>query len=91
MPHAIRNASRVSSIPPPTHPLYVCAADPGPREPLGMPVRNPFFALRAMVLSVRMRPVPVVFLLFAFSLQLSVRFLSVLGRRGTFSAAGDRG
>ena len=88
--HAIRNAIRVHSISPLAHPLYVCAAEPGPREPLGMPVRNPFFALRAMVLSVRMRPVPVVFLLFAFSLQLSVRVLSVLAPGTTGSELGDR-
>jgi len=89
--HAIRNASRVHSISPIAHPLYVCAADPGPREPLGMPVRKPFFALRAMVLSVRMRPVPVVFLLFAFSLQLSVQALSVLAPGVTGSVLGGRG
>ena len=44
----------------------------GPRESLGAPVRKPFLNLRETPLRVRMRPVPVVFLRLAFSLQLSV-------------------
>lgn len=43
----------------------------GPLAPFGVPIWKPFFALRAIVLSFRIRPVPVVFLRFAFSLQLS--------------------
>lgn len=43
-----------------------------PRAALGEPVWNPFLNLRATVLRYRMRPVPTVFLRFAFSDQLSV-------------------
>lgn len=43
-----------------------------PREPLGVPVWKSFLNLRVTVLRYRMRPVPVVFLRLAFSLQLSV-------------------
>lgn len=48
----------------------------GPLAPLGAPVRKPFLALRAIVLRVLMRPLPVVFLRFAFSLQLSASYVS---------------
>jgi hypothetical protein len=44
----------------------------GPRAPFGVPVRKPFFARRATCFNVLMRPVPVVFLLLAFSLQFPV-------------------
>lgn len=44
----------------------------GPFAPLGVPVWNPFLNLRGMSFSVRMRPVPVVFLRLAFRPQLSV-------------------
>lgn len=43
----------------------------GPFAPLGAPIWNPFWNLREMVLSVRIRPVPVVFLRLAFIPQLS--------------------
>ena len=43
----------------------------GPRAPLGVPTRKPFENFRDTVLRVLMRPVPVVFLRLAFSLQLS--------------------
>jgi len=44
----------------------------GPRAPLGVPFWKPFLKRRGTDLSERMRPVPVVFLLLAFSPQLSV-------------------
>ncbi|KAL2161174.1 hypothetical protein VTH06DRAFT_8393 [Thermothelomyces fergusii] len=43
----------------------------GPRAPLGVPVRNPFLNRLETVLRYRSRPVPVTFLRFAFSDQLS--------------------
>jgi len=43
-----------------------------PLAPFGTPVLNPFLNLRETSFMWRMRPVPVVFLLFAFSPQLSV-------------------
>lgn len=43
----------------------------GPRVPLGNPVWKPFLNFLATVLRYRIRPVPVVFLRFAFSDQLS--------------------
>ena len=49
----------------------------GPLEPFGLPSWNPFFALRETDESDRMRPVPVVFLRFAFSPQLSILFVSI--------------
>lgn len=49
----------------------------GPLAPFGLPVWNPFFALRETEDSDRMRPVPVVFLRFAFSPQLSVHLISI--------------
>ena len=54
-----------------------------PRAPLGTPVWKPFLNRRAMVPRYRMRPVPVVFLRFAFSDQLTVWFFSV--SEGLFS------
>ena len=62
----------------PHHALLYDEADCGPRAPLGTPVLKPFFCLRATVLSVLMRPVPVVFLRLAFSPQLSVPVLATL-------------
>ena len=44
----------------------------GPRAPLGVPLRKPLLNLRDTSFNERMRPVPVVFLLLAFSPQLSV-------------------
>jgi hypothetical protein len=44
----------------------------GPLAPLGVPVRKPLLNLRETSFNERMRPVPVVFLLLAFSPQLSV-------------------
>ena len=54
----------------------------GPRAPLGVPVRNPLLNLRLTSFNERMRPVPVVFLLLAFSPQLTVSLhvrIGVLG------------
>jgi len=50
-------------------PTYALAGTP--RAPLGAPVWKPLLNLREMPLRLRMRPVPVVFLRLAFSLQLS--------------------
>lgn len=44
----------------------------GPFDPLGTPVWNPFLNFRGISFMVRIRPVPVVFLLLAFMPQLSV-------------------
>ena len=44
----------------------------GPRAPFGAPDWKPFLNLRATCLSVLILPLPVVFLRFAFSPQLSV-------------------
>lgn len=52
-----------------TKPIFYWFA--GPRAPLGVPCRKPFLNLRGTSLRDRMRPVPVVFLRFAFSPQLS--------------------
>ncbi len=43
-----------------------------PLAPFGTPVLNPFLNRRGTSFMLRMRPVPVVFLRFAFSPQLSV-------------------
>lgn len=53
----------------------------GPFEPAGTPVRKPFLNLRETVFRYRMRPVPTVFLLFAFSPQLSA--ITILAVRPT--------
>lgn len=45
----------------------------GPRAPFGTPVWNPFLNLLGTSFMWRIRPVPVVFLLLAFSPQLSVQ------------------
>lgn len=44
----------------------------GPRAPLGVPTRKPLLNLRGTSFNERMRPEPVVFLLLAFSPQLTV-------------------
>jgi hypothetical protein len=44
----------------------------GPRAPAGAPVWNPLAKRRETVLRYRMRPEPVVFLLLAFSPQLTI-------------------
>lgn len=48
----------------------------GPLESFGAPVWNPFLNLRETPLRYRMRPVPVVLRLFAFSPQLSIYHVS---------------
>jgi len=54
---------------------FVYAEVDGPRAPFGAPDWKPLLNLRLMCLRVLMRPVPVVFLLLAFSPQLSVDVL----------------
>lgn len=49
----------------------------GPFAPFGVPVLKPLLNLRATCLSVLILPVPVVFLLLAFSPQLSVNSMLV--------------
>jgi hypothetical protein len=51
---------------------YEEAETAGPWAPLGTPVRKPFLNRLETVLRYRIRPVPVTFLRFAFSDQLSV-------------------
>lgn len=51
---------------------YETVESAGPRESLGTPVWKPFLNFLETVLRYRMRPVPVTFLRFAFSDQLSV-------------------
>ena len=68
-------STHLISSPSKPHPKQTIYADEellGPRAPLGVPDWKPFLNFRATCLSVRMRPVPVVFLLLAFSPQLSV-------------------
>lgn len=49
-----------------------------PRAPLGVPVWKPFLNLRGTSFNDRIRPVPVVFLLLAFSDQLSASSLATV-------------
>ena len=50
----------------------------GPFAPFGVPMRNPFLNLRGMSFNDRILPVPVVFLLLAFSPQLTIVHVSIL-------------
>jgi hypothetical protein len=71
-------ARRKRPVPSSTPPLPVMPTDyeeaetAGPWAPLGTPVRKPFLNRLETVLRYRIRPVPVTFLRFAFSDQLSV-------------------
>ncbi len=71
---------------PPSHDDF----SPAPRAPLGVPVWKPFLNRRGTSFSDRMRPVPVVFLRFAFSPQLSddVSWLQGRVRRRTLPDLG---
>lgn len=68
--HEFSYSSNFNNSYPPAE-AYDDAVVLGPLAPFGPPSWNPFFARRGISFMCLMRPVPVVFLLFAFSLQLS--------------------